>query len=154
MVSEFGKILLFVIGAVAFVMTALGLSYLIRPKKPNPEKLSSYECGEEAIGSPWQFFNIRFYVVAIIFILFEVEIVFLFPWSVVLDYQDLQESTKGAWAWWALGEMFVFIFILALGLAYVWVKGYLDWIKPAVRTEPFKEIVPRELYDNINKKYS
>jgi NADH-quinone oxidoreductase subunit A len=154
MLSEFGKILVFIVGATLFVSVALAVSYIIRPKRPNPEKLTSYECGEEPIGSAWRFFNIRFYIVALIFILFDVEIVFLFPWATVFGQKELYEATQGSWTWFALFEMFIFIFILGLGLAYVWAKGYLDWVRPKPTVPQVKSVVPRNLYENINQKYS
>jgi NADH-quinone oxidoreductase subunit A len=154
MLSEFGKILVFIVGSILFVSIALVVSYLIRPKRPNPEKLTTYECGEEPVGSAWRFFNIRFYIVALIFILFDVEIVFLFPWATVFGQKDLYEATQGSWTWFSILEMFIFIFILGLGLAYVWAKGYLDWVRPAPTTPEVKSVVPKKLYENINQKYS
>ncbi len=152
--SEFGVILLFIIGAMLFVMVAMTVARLIRPNRPNEEKLTSYECGEEAVGSAWGQFNIRFYVVALIFILFDVELVFLFPWAVVFGQKPLIEATNGLWGWFALAEMFVFVGILVLGLAYAWVKGYLDWVKPEVKPIKFETKVPMHLYEKINEKYT
>jgi NADH-quinone oxidoreductase subunit A len=120
MLTEFGIVLLFMILAAIFVGIGYFASALIRPSNPNPLKLSTYECGEEAIGTPWVKFNIRFYVVALIFLLFEVEIVFLFPWAVV--FKDL--------GWFAFFSMVTFVMILLAGLAYVWAKGDLEWDKP------------------------
>jgi NADH-quinone oxidoreductase subunit A len=154
LISEFGKILIFIVGAILFIGIALGVSFLLRPKRPNPEKLAAYECGEESVGSARRFFNIRFYVVALIFLLFDVEIVFLFPWAVVFGDKNLHEATDSAWSWYALTEMFVFIFILALGLAYVWLKGYLDWVRPYPKVPEIKSVVPKHLYEQINQRYS
>lgn len=151
--SEFGEIMMFIIGAVLFVLTAFTVSRIIRPNKPNPEKLASYETGEDAVGPAWTQFNIRFYIVALIFLLFEVEIIFIFPWSTVYARKELIDETNGAWGWFAMIEMLIFIFILALGLAYAWVNGYLDWIKPAPKPTEFKSGVPKDLYDKINAKY-
>jgi NADH-quinone oxidoreductase subunit A len=151
--SEFGGILLFIVGGIVFVMVAMLVARLIRPNRPNEEKLSSYECGEEAVGTAWGPFNVRFYIVALIFILFDVELVFLFPWAVVFGNKHLIQATNGLWGWFALAEMFIFIAILALGLAYAWVKGYLDWIKPENKLATFKSDIPRQLYANINEKY-
>lgn len=121
MISDFGMILLFLI--VGFVFVALGLitAAIVRPSHPNPVKQSTYECGEELIsGSPWIKFNIRFYVVALVFLLFDVEIVFLLPWALV--FKEL--------GWFAFLEMLIFVGILLAGLAYVWVKGDIEWEKP------------------------
>jgi NADH-quinone oxidoreductase subunit A len=151
--SDFGEILLFIIGGVLFVAISLLVSRLIRPNRPNPEKLATYESGEEAIGTAWTQFNIRFYIIAIIFILFEVEVVLLFPWSTVFAKKELIEETNGAWGWFAVIEAVIFIGILALGLAYAWVNGFLDWIKPEPTPTQFKSPVPKTLYKRINDKY-
>ncbi|MFN3393414.1 MAG: NADH-quinone oxidoreductase subunit A [Candidatus Thermochlorobacter sp.] len=118
--SEFGKVFLFLLVGVVFVVLGFFTSRLIRPHRPNPEKLTSYECGEEPVGSAWVQFNIRFYVVALIFIIFDVELLFLFPWATV--FKEVGPI--------ALIEAIVFIGILAIGLVYAWVKGDLEWVVP------------------------
>ena len=120
MLTDFGRVFIFFIIGAIFVAGGLVTAWLVRPKRWYANKLTSYECGEEPIGSSWVKFNIRFYVVALIFLVFEVEIVFLFPWAVV--FQKL-----GAFAFI---EMLVFLTILLVGYAYVWVNGDLDWDKP------------------------
>lgn len=151
--SAFGEILLYIIAGILFIVATLFVSRLIRPDRPNPEKLATYESGEETVGSAWNQFNVRFYVVALIFLLFEVEIVFLFPWSTVFANAVLIEQTEGAWGWFALIEMLIFILVLAVGLAYVWVNGYLDWVKPNPTPTKFESNVPKKLYSEINEKY-
>ena len=84
----------------------------------------SYECGEVPEGSACVKFNVRFYVIALIFIIFDVEVIFLFPWAVI--FQDLSASGFG---FLAFIEMLVFVLILVVGFAYVWIKGDLDWVK-------------------------
>ncbi|HZY81426.1 MAG TPA: NADH-quinone oxidoreductase subunit A [Cyclobacteriaceae bacterium] len=153
-ISNWGQVLLFIIGGLAFVTAALLVSRIIRPSRPNPEKLTSYESGEDPIGSPWAQFNIRFYVIALVFLLFEVEIVFLFPWATIFSNKELIRETDGAWGWFAMGEMIVFIGLLALGLAYAWRNGHLDWIKSTPRVTEFKSPVPGELYKKVNERYS
>ena len=111
------------------VCMALFISRLLSPNRPNPEKLTSYECGEEPTGSAWLPFNPRFYVIALVFLLFEVEMVFVFPLAVVFGNHDIIKL-EPRWGSLALIEMFMFLGILFLGLVYVWVKGDLDWIKP------------------------
>jgi len=113
-------LLIFFIAGAGVVFAALLMNRLLAPHKPNPVKESTYECGEEPVGTPWIRFNTRFYVIALIFLLFDVEVLFLFPWAVNL--KDL-----GIFAWI---DMAVFIVILAAGLAYVWGKGDLEWVKP------------------------
>lgn len=151
--SEFGEVLLFIIGGVVFVVLSFFVSRLIRPNRPNDQKLATYESGEEAISTAWTQFNIRFYIVALIFILFEVELVFLFPWATIFARKELMEETNGLWGWFSLIEMIIFILVLALGLAYAWVNGLLDWVKPQQKPTDYKTIIPKELYEKVNEKY-
>lgn len=120
MLTEFGKVFIFLLIGAGFVAVALVISWLLRPRRPYPAKLATYECGEEPIGGAWVRFNIRFYTIALIFLIFEVEVVFLLPWALV--YRGL--------GMFAFIEMVVFLAILLVGFAYVWVKGDLDWDKP------------------------
>ncbi|MFZ6011955.1 MAG: NADH-quinone oxidoreductase subunit A [Bacteroidota bacterium] len=152
-ISAFGEILLFFIAGILFVVISLLVSRLIRPHRPNPEKLATYESGEEPITAAWTQFNIRFYMIALIFLLFEVEIVFLFPWATIFADKNLIEQTDGRWGWFAVVEAVIFILILGLGLAYAWVNGHLDWIKPEPRPTLFKSPVPRALYDKVNEHF-
>lgn len=123
MLTDFGSILAFLLVGAIFTAGGLIASWLLRPQRPYAQKLSTYECGEEPIGSPRVRFNIRFYVVALIFLVFEVEVVFLFPWALVFKSFGL----------FAFLEMVVFLAILVVGYAYVWVKGDLEWDKPMPR---------------------
>ncbi|MDW7695083.1 NADH-quinone oxidoreductase subunit A [Flammeovirgaceae bacterium SG7u.111] len=154
MISDFGYILLFIIGSVAFLCVAYLTSFLVRPDRPNYEKLTTYECGEEPVGNAWARFNIRFYIIALVFVLFDVEIVFLFPWAVVFGNENLIAETNGLWGWFSVAEMLIFIGVLALGLAYVWRKGFLDWVKPEVKPKDIQSKIPASAYDKINKKYA
>ncbi len=119
MLSQFGTVFFFIVFSLVFLTIAMLASRILRPSNPNDEKLSTYECGEEPVGSAWVQFNIRFYVVALVFLIFEVEIVFLFPWATVFKQLGL----------FAFVEMMIFVFILVVGLAYVWVKNDLEWDK-------------------------
>ncbi|MEE9573631.1 MAG: NADH-quinone oxidoreductase subunit A [Candidatus Neomarinimicrobiota bacterium] len=123
MYRDFGTVFLFVIIGTLLLTVALLLAKLLSPKRPSKNKLSTYECGEEAEGSAWVTFNIRYYVIALIFIIFDVEVLFLFPWAVV--YKDL--------GWLAFIEMAIFLMILIVGLIYVWRKQDLDWVKYKVK---------------------
>ncbi len=120
MLTDFGRVFLFFIIGAIFVAGGLIVASLIRPRRWYPDKLSTYECGEEPVGSPWVKYNIRFYVIALIFLIFEVEIVFLFPWAIVFKNLGM----------FAFIEMVIFLVILLVGYAYVWAKGDLDWDKP------------------------
>ena len=124
MYQDFLPIIIFTGLAVALIGLPLGLQFILSPRKnKGGDKLLSYECGEIPEGSAWVQFNIRFYVIALIFLIFDVEIVFLFPWAVV--YQELGLL--------AFIEAFIFVTILVVGFVYVWVKGDLDWVKMNVR---------------------
>ena len=151
--SSFGEILLFIIGGTLFVLATFFVSRIIRPHRPNAQKLASYETGEAPQGTAWTQFNMRFYIVALVFLLFEVEIVFLFPAATVYSDETLLKQTNGAWGWFAFIEIIIFVFVLAIGLAYAWVKGYLDWVKPEQKPAVYQSPVPHALYAHINEKY-
>ena len=128
MYFDFGNVLIFLLFGAAFVVLNLLISRIIRPNMPSESKQSTYECGEIPLGGSWIQFNMRFYVIALIFMIFEVEVIFLFPWAVVLQQIGL----------YALVEMMIFIGILLVGFAYVWRKGDLEWVRlpdvPIVRS--------------------
>lgn len=151
--SGWSEVLLFIIGGLLFVTSALVISRFIRPHRPGAEKLSTYESGEEPQGTAWVQFNIRFYIIALIFLLFEVEIAFLFPWATIFADENLMQQTNGAWGWYSFTEMIIFIAILATGLAYAWANGHLDWVKPDPKSTDFKSPVPKEFYSRINEQY-
>ncbi len=117
MYLHFGAVLAFLLFSAVFVAITYGISALFRPTNPSAEKLTTYECGEIPFGGSWIQFNLRYYLIALVFLIFEVEVVFLYPWAVVL-------RTIGAFAFW---EMIVFLAILLVGFAYVWRKGDLSW---------------------------
>jgi NADH:ubiquinone oxidoreductase subunit 3 (subunit A) len=120
MLSSFASVLLFFVVGLIFLAFTLFLSRLIQSKgEMGADKYLPYECGEIPEGSAWIRFNIRFYVVALIFIIFDVEIVFLLPWAVVF-------KKLGSFAYI---EGLIFIAILVVGLAYVWKKRDLEWVK-------------------------
>jgi NADH-quinone oxidoreductase subunit A len=110
-------------------MLNMTLSRLLQTRLFTDEKYMPYECGEDPVGDTKIKFNARFYVIALIFLIFDVEIVFLFPWGVVFREIGLL----------AFVEMSIFIFILLVGLAYVWAKGDLEWIRSIQSTEPVRE---------------
>ena len=123
MYRDFGTIFFAVILGIVMVAIPLVISWLVAPSNKTKDKLDTYECGEEAEGSAWLQFNIRFYIIALIFLIFDVEVVFLFPWAVVFKEMGLL----------ALIEMGIFLLILIAGLAYVWVKSDLDWVKRRIK---------------------
>lgn len=148
-ITEFGKILIFLIMGIIFVLLAFVTNKIIAPHKPNPEKNTSYECGEEVTGSSWVQFNSRFYVIALIFLLFDVEMIFIFPWAVVFSDQGLIAQDY-RWGWLSFIEMIIFISILLLGLVYVWKKKDLNWIKPVVYIPQTDSAIPSSAYQELN----
>lgn len=136
-----------------FISLVLFVGRLIRPRRPNEEKNATYESGEEAVGNAWAAFNPRFYVIALVFLLFEVELVFLFPWATVFGREELMEATNGTWGILAIAEMLMFIFILALGLAYAWKKGFLNWQNPTTIGNVEGQGLDNSLYKKVNEKY-
>ncbi|MBU2914571.1 MULTISPECIES: NADH-quinone oxidoreductase subunit A [Reichenbachiella] len=151
--TNYQIILLFAVGGFVAIMGSLVTSWVLRPRRPNEEKLTTYECGEDPTGTAWGKFNIRFYVIALVFVLFETELLFLFPWAIVFGDEGLNALTQGKWGMLAFVEMSLFILILALGLAYVWGKGFLEWEKPDVKVTDVESKVPESLYDQLNTKY-
>ena len=123
MYRDFGTVFFAVMLGIVMVAIPVVISWLVAPSNKTKDKLDTYECGEEAEGSAWLQFNIRFYIIALIFLIFDVEVVFLFPWAVVFKEMGLL----------ALIEMGIFLLILIAGLAYVWVKSDLDWVKRKVK---------------------
>ncbi|MEW5946959.1 MAG: NADH-quinone oxidoreductase subunit A [bacterium] len=120
---HYGYVLLFFAAALAFALVTLALSRLLQPRKPYPAKETTYECGEVPVGAAWVQFNICYYIFALIFVIFDVETVFIYPWAVVMKMLD--SAGFGAFA---VAEMTVFILVLLLGLLYAWKKGVLKWV--------------------------
>jgi NADH-quinone oxidoreductase subunit A len=109
-----------IFGGLAFVLVGafLGLGSLLRPKRPSTVKAMTYESGVDPVGDMWSQSNIRYYVFALLFVLFDVEAVFIFPWATRLEVYGM----------FGLVEMAIFMFILLLGLLYAWRKGLLRWV--------------------------
>jgi len=124
MYFQFASVLVFLILGALLVALMTGLSWLLRPHNPEPGKLTTYECGEPPTGSAWINFNIRFYLVALIFVIFDVEVAFVYPVAVVFRDWVLKGN-----ALFALSEVLLFVGILFIGLVYVWVKRDLEWLK-------------------------
>lgn len=118
------------LGLVFTIVLSLGvvggmlfLNHILGPKRHSPTKGSPFECGSVPIGDPRRRFSVKYYLVAIFFIVFDIEAVFLYPWAVL--YKDFMRDP--AFAWVAMGEMFLFLGVLAIGLLYVWRRGALEW---------------------------
>lgn len=122
MAAQFGVAFGFLLGGFFFVFAGVTTAKILAPRNPYDAKLSTYECGEEPVGSPWIRFNIRYYMVALLFLIFDVEVLFIIPWAV--EYQNLIPKIGVL----AFVEMIIFIAILFVGLIYCWVKGHLEWI--------------------------
>ena len=115
--KDYLSIIIFLFVALSLSIGFIVLNFLFSPKNPDPEKLSAYECGFEAFGDSRMKFDVRFYLVAILFVIFDLEIAFLFPWAISL-------GNLGALGFWS---MMIFLFILTIGFIYEWKKGALDW---------------------------
>ena len=124
MAFHFANVLLFSATAILFVFGSLLAGRFLRPNAPTREKSMIYECGEKPIGQAWFNFNPRFYLIALVFVIFEVEIAFMYPVASV--YKSFIEKGQGLLAFW---EILIFVLILAAGLAYVWAMGDLEWVK-------------------------
>lgn len=126
-----------IFAAAAFLMgfAVLVVGRLIRPQKRNPDKDAAYECGEEAVGAGWVQFDLRFYVVALIFLVFDVEVALFYPWAVVYGGGTLSEAARSSWEslqqvrWAALWDMLFFFGVVVVGFLYLWRFGYLDWVR-------------------------
>jgi len=125
MFFDFTTAFIFLVVGSAFIAVNLVISRLLQPRHPSAVKLSTYECGELPVGQSWIQFNHRFYVIALVFLIFDVEIAFLFPWAAI--YKSFVALKLGVAAFI---EALVFVAILLVGLAYVWRKGDLEWDKP------------------------
>ncbi len=124
MLTQFALVLTFIILATLFVFGALFAGRFLRPKNPNPVKSEIYECGEKAVGPAWISFNIRFYLIALIFVIFDVEVALILPVAVVF-----KRWLANGYGLLALAEILAFILVLVVGLVYVWGKKDLEWIK-------------------------
>jgi NADH-quinone oxidoreductase subunit A len=127
---DFANVLVYIVVSAGFIFGSMTLGRIIRPHRPTPQKLTTYECGEETIGSAWIQFNVRFYIIALIFLIFDVEIAVLFPWTLIFKKMGFL----------GFAEILLFVGILVVGFAYVWVKGDLEWLRSLgeVRTESRK----------------
>lgn len=112
-------LLIFTIAGIAMSAGALIVGHFVRTRLPHPEKDAPYECGEPAIGSSWVQFDLRFYVVALVFLIFDIEIALFYPWAVV--YADAGVA--------ALWDMLFFFGVIVVGFVYLWRFGYLDWVR-------------------------
>ena len=132
------SVTLFVLFGAAFVLLNMAVGAIARPNVPNPEKSAIYECGEPSIGTSWVQFDLRFYIVALVFLIFDVEVALFYPWAVA--YGSAAElaaqigSTTTEIRQVALVDMLFFFGVLMVGFAYLWRFGYLDWVRSAATT--------------------
>jgi NADH-quinone oxidoreductase subunit A len=143
---HFANVLLFTATAILFVFGSLLAGRFLRPHAPNREKSMIYECGEKPIGQAWFNFNPRFYLIALVFVIFEVEIAFMYP--VASIYKAFIDRGQGLLAF---GEIFVFVAILGVGLAYVWAMGDLEWVK-GLKQEVLQSLKDKNAKATISEK--
>jgi NADH-quinone oxidoreductase subunit A len=138
------SITIFVAFGAVFVLVNLVAGAVARPRVPNPEKAAVYECGEPTIGSSWVQFDLRFYIVALVYLIFDVEVALFYPWAVA--YGSAANGSSGADAFalrqTALVDMLFFFGVLLVGFAYLWRFGYLDWVRSAATTSIKAEYRP------------
>ena len=131
MLFQFSNIIVFLVIAVGFVFVTLLIGKLIRPDNPTPGKQSVYECGEAPIGAGFSQFNMRFYLIAFVFVIFDVEIAVMYP--VTVKFRELLDS---GWGMLAFVEIAIFVLILLVGFVYAWNVGGLDWVRGVGEDEP------------------
>lgn len=128
-----GYLILFTATGIGFIFVNLMLGKLFRPAKMDEAKGTIYECGEPAVGSAWVQFDLRFYVVALLFVIFDVEMAFFFPWAVVFGKSiaaaDAGDPAFKTMAWVAFVDIAVFFGVLLVGFAYLWKRGDLNWVR-------------------------
>lgn len=112
----------FLIAGLAMVLGALVFGWFLRPNLPHPEKQEAYECGEPTIGPSWVQFDLRFYVVALVFLVFDVEVALFYPWAVVFGAGSHAVKVAATW------DMLFFFGVIVVGFVYLWRFGYLDWV--------------------------
>ena len=152
----FVEIVAFVVGALLFLGLGDLVSALFRPHRPTAQKTSTYESGEVPTGTAWTYFNSRLYGIALVFVLFEMETVLLFPWATVWNDALLNAETAGWWRYYTALSAVLFIALLALGLLYVWRQGYFNSIMlPQERPLPTTAAtVPHHYYEQVNSRYA
>lgn len=126
-----GGFLLFLVAGTAMVLGGLVAGSFLRPKVRHPEKGEPYECGEPAVGPSWVQFDLRFYVVALVFIVFDVEVAMFWPWAVVFGAADAATADGAAIKTVAVYDMLFFFGVVVVGFLYLWRFGYLDWVRAA-----------------------
>lgn len=136
-----------------FVLLGTVVNRLLSPPKPNPEKLTTYESGEAPIGDAVVQLNARFYLIGLIFLIFDVEVIFLYPWATVFAKRELIDEVS-VWGQFALIEMLIFVGVLLLGLIYAWAKGDLDWVKPTQKSSQVMAQVGSGRYAEVNERYA
>jgi len=135
MYFQFGNVLVFTVLALFLAAFHLALGSFLRPANPEARKLTTYECGEPPTGSAWINFNIRFYLIALVFVIFDVEVAFIYPVAVV--FRNWVLKGQGLFA---LAEVLLFLGILSVGLVYVWAKRDLEWVKRVPQAETAEQL--------------
>jgi len=144
------SITLFASFGAVFLLLNLVAGSLFRKKLPNPDKLAVYECGEVSVGSGWVQFDLRFYIVGLVFLIFDVEVTLFYPWAVLYGSAQQMADKLAMTAFEirsaALLDMLVFFGVLLVGFAYLWRFGYLDWVRStatrSIRTNPVSNTTP------------
>ena len=140
------SITIFVAFGAAFVWINMFMGSLARPQIPNPEKAAVYECGEPSIGTSWVQFDLRFYIVALVYLIFDVEVALFYPWAVAYGSASAIAQATGMTTFdvrqVAIVDMLFFFGVLMVGFAYLWRFGYLDWVRSAATTSIKADYTP------------
>ncbi len=123
MLENYFPVFVFILIGIAFGIAPVVIGFLVAPQRPDSEKLSPYECGFEAFEDARMKFDVRYYLIAIIFILFDLEVAFLVPWATI--FKEITQTAPVKW--FGFVEMLVFVAILVVGYVYAWARGALDW---------------------------
>ena len=152
-VVDYSILGVYLLGGICFLVSMFVISKWIQPKEStnSPSVTTPYECGELPLGSADHLFSIRYYVFALVFVLFEVELLFLLPWATIMG--QIKESMGSHWAWVAFAEMSLFVGLLLLGWLYAWKRGNLQAIRPLPRPLCMSSKVPGEMYESLNSRY-
>lgn len=137
-------LLIFVVAGIAMSLGALLIGKLVRTRLPHPEKGAAYECGEPTIGTNWVQFDLRFYVVALVFLIFDIEMALFYPWAVV--YRDAGVA--------ALWDMLFFFGVIVVGYLYLWRFGYLDWVRATGIQDKRREVRSNDALGRAARKWA
>ena len=150
MPADYTLLILFTLGGLAFACTGIYGLKMLRPQSLGKSKHIPYECGEDPIGSASTLFSVKYYLIALLFVLFEAELLFMLPWAKIMQSIQVQHP---AWTWIVFGEISLFILVLCLGMAYAWKKSQSHLFHTSTSIQDLPTKVPEYLYQAVNETY-